>query len=237
MTSKPTTTMTSPPVIDAEAAAKRKKANIRIAILHLLIVSIILPIVLYSVLTKWFSQVIALAISGIPPFLDALWSLIRSRRLEPIATLVVVSIILSIIVAVVTADARILLAKESLTTVVLGIGFLVSIAMPYNLIWIYNQMFTRNDAAALAELEVQWVKPGVRRVTDLLCVLWGVGLLLEAVIRVALIFILDINVMAYVSPAILVASLVILIAWTVGYIKYLAKKYPQGSSQPVASAA
>ncbi|KAJ3099539.1 hypothetical protein HDU97_002982 [Phlyctochytrium planicorne] len=219
ITSNTSATTTSDMEAAQQARNKAKSRQIRRAIIFMITVNIILPLVIYSVLVNRLGQTMALILSGIPPLLDALLSLIRRRKFEPIASTVVVSIVLAIIVSVLTQDNRTLLAKESLTTICLGIGFLVSVGFSYNLIWQYNRQFAGDDAEAQAELEEQYKIPAVKSFTNKLCVLWGVGLIVEAIIRVALIYIVDINIMVYVSPAILVLFMVILITTTLQMIK------------------
>ncbi|KAJ3101783.1 hypothetical protein HDU97_001067 [Phlyctochytrium planicorne] len=210
----------------ARAANARTKANhIRRAVLLMVLINIILPIVIYSVLNTRLGQTLALALSGIPPALDAIWNLIKSRRLEPIATLVIVSIIISIIVAVLTQDNRALLAKESLTTVCLGVGFLVSVGMKYNFIWLYNRQYAGPDEAVQAALEAQYQNPGVKKFTNKLCILWGVGLLIEAALRIVLIYTVDINIMVYVSPIILAVFMIGLVLITIAMVRRATARY------------
>ncbi|KAJ3115255.1 hypothetical protein HDU96_000970 [Phlyctochytrium bullatum] len=211
---------------DEAARAKAQSTKIRRAVILMIVINIILPIVLYSVLTKWLSDVAALAVSGIPPALDAILTIIRAKKMEPVASIVVLSIILAIIVSVVTQDAKLLLAKESLTSICIGIGFLVSTTFTRgNLIWMYNQLFSPSDDDTRAKLEAQWRRPGVRSFTNRLCVLWGVGLLLESALRIVLIYQLDTKIMVYVSPALLVASMAVLVGITVAYTRFVMKKY------------
>jgi len=48
---------------------------------------------------------------------------------------------------------------------------------------------------------------------------WGIGLLIEAALRVPLIFLLPISVMVAVSQAMMIAAFALLIAWTSWYVR------------------
>ena len=59
--------------------------------------------------------------------------------------------------------------------------------------------------------------PLVRRSFRLSSVVWGVGLLLEAAVRMPLIYVLPVDVMVGVSTAMMVTAIVALAAWNAAY--------------------
>lgn len=53
---------------------------------------------------------------------------------------------------------------------------------------------------------------------------WGIGLLIEAALRVPLVFLLPIDVMVAVSQAMMIAAFALLIAWTSWYTRRAAAR-------------
>ncbi|KAJ3115253.1 hypothetical protein HDU96_000968 [Phlyctochytrium bullatum] len=198
------------------------------AAISLILINVILPIAIYSIGVLWWSESTALAVSAIPPSLEAVITLIRTRRPEPISSIVVVSIVFAIIVAVLTSDPRLLLVKDSFMTLCLGVGFLVSMGFRRgNLIWAYNrQMSGANTSPEVsARMDAEWADPVVRRAAGTLCVLWGVGFLVESGVRVALVYIIETRVMAYVSYVVMVVFGVGLTGITVLYVVRFRRRY------------
>ena len=54
--------------------------------------------------------------------------------------------------------------------------------------------------------------------------MWGIGLLLEAALRVPLDFLLPVSVMVAVSQAMMIAVFALLIAWTSWYVRRAAAR-------------
>ncbi|KAJ3115257.1 hypothetical protein HDU96_000972 [Phlyctochytrium bullatum] len=204
-----TTTMMS-------TTASIKPRRIRQAVAQVMLINLFLPMLIYALFSRITSDVIALTISAVPPTIESVVTLVERRRIDAPATLVVFSIVLTIVASLGTQDARLLLLKDSITTVTLGLAFLLSpVVLKEDLIWEANKVLSDlDDAEAQAVLDIQYRNPDVRLTSFILCFVWGIGLLLEAAIRAILIYTLPINVMAYLSPLLLAIFLVILIAAT-----------------------
>jgi len=200
--------------------ATQSNSEIRITILRLLMINIVLPIVIYSIAKDKMSDVAAIALSGIPPALDALYSIIRHRRIDIISTATVVAIALSGVVAAFTKDAKLLLVKDSFVTLMFGITHLSSIIFgKENLIWSYNRQFNGSSPEDQARLDELWSIKNVQSVTNTMCVVWGLGLFLEGILRIVLIYNLPVSTMGYLSPILVAVVFTILGLWNVIYIK------------------
>ena len=87
------------------------------------------PVALYYGLrAAGLSSLAALAIGAVIPAASAAWVLIRQRRANLVALLVLGTIAASLIISVISDSPRFLLAKDGLLTGVWGIWFLASLA-------------------------------------------------------------------------------------------------------------
>ncbi|KAJ3101782.1 hypothetical protein HDU97_001066 [Phlyctochytrium planicorne] len=212
-----------------------KKKHIRRAVFSVIVANVGLPILIYAIFSNFTSSVIALSLSAIPPTVEAFLMILKKRKLDVIATIVVFSIVLSILVSLAADDARILLVKDSITTVVLGLGFLLSIVcLKEDLIWRCNrQLSDEDDALVQAELDAQWDQPSTRITSHILSLIWGAGLITEAVVRTVMIYSLPIHVMAYLSPLLMALFLVFLSAWS--FVTLKARKFVPSSAQMISA--
>lgn len=156
-----------------------------------------------------------LAASGVAA-LRICWDAARRRRLNLFATVVVVVFGIGLVLSLVSGDARFLLLKESITTGSVALVFLATSVRGTPLTLAAWQAFAPARAAALAERFR--TDPRVRRGVRVTSVVWGAGLLCEAVIRVPLVYLLPVEVMVGLSTALTVTTFALLTCWNVGYV-------------------
>jgi hypothetical protein len=188
--------------------------------------SVIINVGLPFVTLQWLLRtgtpaVTALAIAAIFPLAEAIFTLVRNRRFDPIALLSLIAIVAGLATSALSGNAAFLLAKESVFTGVFGAVFLGSLAAPRPLIFTLGKQFsTARDPAAMAAWETRWeARPGFRRVVRIMTVVWGAGLLLEAVVRVGVAFTLPVVIASVVSTALQAVVLGSLIFWTAAYVR------------------
>ncbi|KAJ3277190.1 hypothetical protein HDV01_000242 [Terramyces sp. JEL0728] len=206
-----------------DQAARRKQ--MRRGIIKMIMMNIVFPIIIYSILEGRVSLVLALALSGIPPAIEGLQNIWKYKKVDAIAGIVIVSIIFSIVVVLLTADAKLILLKDSIQTVFFGIGFGGSVFLSENIIWRYQRQFSGADPEVQANLDRQYAQPKVREVTNFMCIVWAVGFILEAAIRITLIYTIPTDILGYLSPLILLAVLGTLAVWSYLYVAYARKKH------------
>lgn len=120
----------------------------------------------------------------------------------------------------VTGDARFLLVKDSMTRAVAGLIFLGTFVfgrpMCYNAA---KRMVARTPAKARG-WESMWESSVPFRLLFLvLTLVWGFGMLAEAVVRLPLVYLLPIDVMAGLSSGMQIAMFLLLTLWTAWYVK------------------
>jgi intracellular septation protein A len=191
-----------------------------------LIINVGLPFVVVQVLLRnGTPPVRALAIAAVFPFVDALVGIIRQRRFDPIAVLSLLVIIIGIGTSGISGNPAFAIAKESLFTGVFGIVFLGSLFAKRPMIFTLGKQFsTGGDPAAIAAWDARWENPGFRRVIRRMTAVWGVGFLLEAIVRVIVAFALPVSFSTVVSPLLGVVVIVGLIVWTTAYIRAIRRR-------------
>jgi hypothetical protein len=144
------------------------------------------------------------------------WVAVRDRDLNAFASIMLLVWAAGLLLSFLSGDARFLLAKESATTLVVGLAFLASIAAgrPLTL----AALKSWNPARA-ADLDRQFATvPAARRAFFVTSAVWGGGLVADALVRIPLIYALPVDVMVGLSTAIMVAAFVLLGAWNGWYI-------------------
>jgi hypothetical protein len=176
-----------------------------------------LPVLVYYVLhLLGASDWVALLASTLAAGARTVWTAVRQRTLNPFATLMLLVFGLGLAFALISGDPRFLLLKASVATTAVGLAFLVAAARGRRpLTLAAQQSWTPDQAAELAE---QYrTDPEVRRWHRLVSTVWGVGLIVEAVLRVPLVYLLPVSVMVGVSATMAVLTFGGLTLWTVRY--------------------
>ncbi|MFC0438896.1 VC0807 family protein [Kutzneria buriramensis] len=188
-----------------------------LAILRSLVVDVGVPTLAYFV-AHWLgaSDFVALLCGSVIALLRTLFVAARERKFQLFSAVMVMVFTVGIVLSFLTGDARFLLAKESAGTGVAGIAFLVSCVIGRPLIY---HAALRMQPAKEAEFEQRWrEQPGFRRTFMVMSLVWGVGLLFEALLRIPLVFLLPVEVMVTVSTVMIIAAFVLLAAWTKWYV-------------------
>lgn len=141
------------------------------------------------------------------------WVAIRSRRLTIFGALMVVVFGVGLTLAFVTGDPRLMLVKNSLSSAIIGSGFLLSLAFSRPLTLIAVQTWQPRSADAWQQSYES--NPLVQRMFRRSAVAWGIGMLISAGLRLPVVYLLplDIAVVAAAVPgAVIMGGLGV---WTV----------------------
>lgn len=113
---------------DAAAAPQSDRAAL-LGSLKPLVVDVVVPMASYYVLSKGFgmSTLAALGWSSVLPALRTVWGVLRDRRLNVLAGVILVVNTVGLLLSTVTGDPRLMLAKDSGISSVVGISMLVSV--------------------------------------------------------------------------------------------------------------
>lgn len=165
-----------------------------------LVFGIVAPFVVYEILSGRTSDVTALAVGAAFPAGATLWTLVRTRRPDPIALMTLSGIVLGLIGALVFDSPLFLLLKESAVTGTIGLVFLGSLLAARPLTFALGRSMMATTPAERAAYDATWDVPGVRVGHRRTTLEWGAALVLEAGLRAALAFVVTPGTLLVVSP-------------------------------------
>jgi hypothetical protein len=178
-----------------------------------------LPIAAYFVAELMGASTYASLLAGtVVAGLRMAWVALRERRLDVFATFLLVLFGAGFALAFVTGDVRFVLAKDATTSATAGLVFLASCLANRPLAYYAAKRFA--GAAGNADFTASADTPAMRKRWYTVSLVWGLGLLADATLRVACIYLLSPDVAANVSQVLMVTAYTLLISWTV----YTAKK-------------
>jgi hypothetical protein len=161
------------------------------------IADVVVPIALYYVFRGLgFSELNSLLISSVAPIVSFVAQGLVARRLDGLAVFIGAVLVLNVAVALTSADPRTLLARDGWITGLAGLFFLATL-------WA-KRPFVFSIARPLAEgrlgppgedWDSVWDRFALfRRVWRVLTVIWGVGLIVDAVIRLVFAYTLPVDI-------------------------------------------
>jgi hypothetical protein len=145
---------------------------------------------------------------------------LRARSFDPFAGFMVGVFGIGLILSFLTGDDRFLLAKDSFGTGAAGLAFLGSCVIGRPLIYYAAQRVAAPTARAREEWAARWATSApFRRTFVVLSAGWGLGLIVEALVRVVLVYLLPVDVMAGLSSVLGIAAFALLITWNMWYVR------------------
>ncbi|HEY2222046.1 VC0807 family protein [Actinomycetospora sp.] len=189
----------------AATTGGRVRRALRHAANPTLLCGVVAPFAVYELLSGRTSEVTALAVGAVFPAAATLWTLVRTRRPDPIALMTLAGIVVGLAGALLFASPLFLLLKESVVTGVVGLVFLGSLLAARPLTFIMGRtMMATTDAersAFAATWDIGAVRAGHRRTT----LQWGAALITDAALRAVLAFLVTPGTLLVVSPLIAAA--------------------------------
>ncbi|MER6188045.1 VC0807 family protein [Streptomyces sp. NPDC001652] len=180
-----------------------------------LIVDVAVPVGSYYLFKDAFgmSTFAALAWSSAVPAVRTVWSVARERTVNGLAALILVVNAVSLLLGLLSGDARLMLAKDSGVSSIIGVGILVSVALGRPMMTAgFKPFLVRGDSAR----EAAWRRladgtaegsAAFLRAERVFSVVWGVVLLAECVARVVGAYTLPVDTMVWLGSVILAGSM------------------------------
>jgi hypothetical protein len=201
---------------DRSQAASYRKLSIAVEVA----VNFLLPWLVFHFTKNRFGETNGLLLSSIPPILWSIFGVIRFRRLDAVSVIVVLGILISLAIFALGGSPRMLLVRESLITGVVGILLLGSLLLPRPLMFYVAQATAAQHSPEDAQnFGALWTRPNFVKCMYRLTLVWGVGLLLEACVRVGLAWRIAIEQFLIVSPIIAYTVYFTLFGWTFWYVR------------------
>ena len=214
----------APSTAEQQAEAEGRRPS-RTALVRDLGINVAAPYATYLLLShEGVSLVWALAAGSVFPLTATLVGFARSRRVDALGIIVLVVTAASIIGALLFTSPYLLLAKGSLITGGIGTLFLLSLLMSRPLIY-HLASNTGQDPETRAEYIAMWeAEPGFRRLMRRLTLIWGVGMYVEASLRLLLIGRLPVAVFLPVSEAMWILFFALMMLWS---WRYASRQMPE----------
>lgn len=182
-----------------------------------LLIDVALPLGSYYLFKDAFgmSTFAALAWSSVVPAVRTVWGLVRERRTNALAGLILVVNVVSLLLSFVSGDPRLMLAKDSGVSSTVAIGILVSVRLGKPMMTAGMKPFVvKGDAAR----EAAWQRlvsgtaaesAAFRSRERAFSVVWGLALLAECVVRVVGAYTVPVDTMVWLGSVILIAAMAI----------------------------
>ncbi|MEV6056857.1 VC0807 family protein [Streptomyces sp. NPDC052107] len=182
-----------------------------------LVLDVAVPLGSYYLFKDAFgmSTFAALAWSSVVPALRTVWGLVKERRTNALAGLILVVNVVSLLLSFVSGDPRLMLAKDSGVSSVVAFGILVSV-------WLGKPMMTAGMKPFLvkgdAVKEAAWEglvsgtsdrSAAFRSKEKAFSVVWGLVLLAECVARVVGAYTIPVDTMVWLGSVFLIGAMVI----------------------------
>jgi len=151
------------------------------------------------------------------PALGVAIGVIQHRRLDVVGAVVLAGIIVGTVVGLASHNARLVLVEGSVPTAVFGIACLGSLWARRPLMFSLAREFTGPDTTRGQEMTRLWQYEGYRRVLRVITAVWGVAFLIEAALRVVIVYNTSAGTALAISKVTPFVFAAIMCAWTVAY--------------------
>jgi hypothetical protein len=180
-----------------------------------------LPAIAYQILSRHgVADVPALTAGAIFPAANIIRKFIVTRSLDLIGAIVLIFLTIGVIGSLLSGNVLFVLIKESFITGLVGLLFLSSLLWQRPIIfYIARQFVAGEEPERLAWWNGRWEFPRFRRVMRVMTTVWGLGYLIEALVRVAIALTFAPGTVVIVSPILAIGTTVGLILWTRRYGK------------------
>jgi hypothetical protein len=174
------------------------------------------PVALFYVLrAAGMSAYLALLAGALASLVSAAVTLVRDRRINGIAAYMTTMLVLSTIVALIAGSPRFLLARDAWLTGLTGIWFIASCWAPRPLAFMFARAIAEGRFGWPRDWDGLWVRaPRFRRMWRVASVLWGLGTLLDAVLRWVMAYSLPIDLVPVLSQVLYAVTTIVLFVGT-----------------------
>ena len=203
---------------DAQTRSDRRPRWLRMTLLAL---DFVLPVALFYVLRAFgVSAYLALLAGAAASLVSAAVSLIRDRQVNGVAAFMTTILVLSTVVSLLAGSPRFLLARDAWVTGAVGVWFIASCWSSRPLAYHLARAVGEGRFNWPPDWEVRWERaPRFRRMWRVASVLWGIGTLLDAVLRWVMAYTLPIDVVPVLTQVLFgVTALVLFVVTNVYYV-------------------
>ncbi|OMH36884.1 VC0807 family protein [Tersicoccus sp. Bi-70] len=186
----------------------RERRDGRLGFLGMLALDVALPLALfYGLRAAGVGPWWALLIGGLPALIRLAVGVVRRRRVDRMSMFGFSVLVAGTVMGLITADTRLLLARESLVTVVVGVWILTTVGARRPVLFTATERMM--PPAAAVEWHRSWdTDARFRRMLTVMTVAFGLAFLLDAAARVVMAYTLPADVVPIASAGLLVVMLI-----------------------------
>ncbi|AJC55844.1 MULTISPECIES: VC0807 family protein [Streptomyces] len=197
----------------ATATATTSQGRALLQSLTPLLVDAAIPLGSYFLLAEGFgmSTVAALAWSSVVPALRTIWGLARERKVNGLALLILVVNVVGLATSTLTGDARLMMAKDSGVSSVVGIAILLSVRGRRPLMTAgLRPWVTKGGPEGNAAWDRLWARSArFRQLERRFSAVWGSALLIECVVKVVGAYALPVHIMVWLGTVLTVVAILL----------------------------
>jgi hypothetical protein len=198
-----------------------------------LVINVAGTLLVYELLQPRFpaASLIPLLGASFVPVLANIISILRHRRLDIFGVLVFIGLAVSIIGVLLGGGPHLLLIRESFVTGAIGVALLISLVFPRPLGYYFaERLLVANDPARKANFDTLSRSSHFRQSLQQGTLFWGLLLLGELALRIALVLTLPIVLVLTIAPivfnAIIFAGIIVSILWTRTLLQHIERQTP-----------
>lgn len=189
------------------------------------LVNFVLPYLIYSLAQPRFGDANALIASSAPLILWSIVEFARHRRIDALSMIVLLGLALSLVAVLGGGSVRFLQLRERLVTVFIGLVFLGSAAIGRPLMYeLVRAFLARTNDPELRRVETLRNNSFFGRGMTIMTVVWGVGLLTDAAVSIALVYVLSIRTYLVVNSIMGYATIGSLTLWNIWFGRRMRRK-------------
>lgn len=164
--------------------------KLRSRYLSAVFINLVLPWLAYRLAYPHWGQPGALLASAVPLLAWMTWDMVRHRHFDTVSGIVLIGIVLSLAAATLTGAPSKLTLDEPLVSGMIGLAFLVSLALPRPMVfYLARSTLARESIESARKFEQDWrERPMLATRIRIMTVMWGVGLTAENVLRTLLVW-------------------------------------------------
>jgi hypothetical protein len=199
------------------------------------VVNLALPYAIFDLTQPHIGEVRALLAASAPPMLWSIVEFARNRRIDAVSVLALLGIGLSLVAFIGTGSVRLLQLRERLVSILIAAIFLGSAAIGRPVIYELAKagLARANNHAELARFETLRNDVFFRNSMTIMTLVWGFGLLFDAVFSIVLVFAVPIRTYLILSPVLGYATLGSLVLWNIWFAR---KRRREGDARRAAAA-
>ncbi|MEU8224086.1 VC0807 family protein [Kribbella sp. NPDC048915] len=172
--------------------------------------------VYYGLRAAGASAWLALVVGGAASLVRLAYVMVRRREVSQVSLFSLSILVAGTLVGLLTGDPRLLLARESYLTAIVGLWILCSLFRPHPVIFTATLAVMPPDQAA--EWRRKWDdEPRFRRLWKQMTVWWALAFLIDSAARIVMAYTLPVDIVPIAGAVLLVVLLTIVVQGTKAY--------------------